>query len=119
MRVYTAHVHARKPPVLVPEGFTWGGFLFGPLWLLARGAWTLGVITLALLVALCAFAPPALRPSLAFALFLVIGLFGTDLRRWSLWLRAYDLEHVVTGRDQDEAFVRLLSARPLLSETEV
>ena len=119
MRVYTAHVHARKPPILVPEGFTWGGFLFGPLWLLARGAWTLGVIALALLVALCLLAPPPLRPSLAFVLFLLLGLFGNDLRRWGLWLRGYDLEHVVAGRDQDEAFVRLFSAHPLLMETEI
>ena len=48
-------------------------------------------------------------------LFLLTGLFGTDLRRWSLGLGGFRLAHVVAGRTQDEAFVRLLSARPLLT----
>ena len=34
MKIFTAHLHPRKPPVLVREAFSWGALLFGPLWLL-------------------------------------------------------------------------------------
>ena len=111
MRIYTAHIHSRKPPVLVREGFAWGGLLFGPLWLLRHRAWIAGVIALALLVITCTVPPPHLRPFLAFILFVLLGLFGNDLRRWSLGLGRFQLAHVVAARDPDEAFVRLLAAR--------
>ncbi len=115
MKIYTAHIHARRQPVLVKEGFTWGGFLFGPLWLLAHAALIAGAITLAVLVAICFAAPPPYRPLLAFALFAIIGLFGNDLRRWSLGLGRFRLAHVVAGRTHDEAYFRLLCARTALS----
>ena len=115
MRIFTAHLHARKAPVLVPEGLSWGGFLLGPLWLFIRGAWIAGAIVLALLVVVCTVAPPAFRPLLAFGLFAATGLFGNDLRRWSLGLARYRFAHVVAGRSPDEAFFRLLSAQPHLA----
>ena len=118
MRIYTAHVHARRPPVLVKEGFTWGGFIFGSLWLLRHGSWIAGLIALALLVVVCVLAPPSTRPALAFLLFLLIGLFGNDLRRWSLGLGRFRLAHVVAGRTQDEAFLRLIAADSMLAGVE-
>ena len=33
MRTYTAHLKPIRPPVLVREGWSWGGALFGPIWL--------------------------------------------------------------------------------------
>ena len=111
MRIYTAHIHSRKPPVLVREGFSWGALFFGPLWLLAHAAWIAGVIALALLVAICTLAPPPMRPVLALALFVLLGLNGQDLRRWSLSLRRFQLAHVVAARNREEAFLRLLANR--------
>jgi hypothetical protein len=111
MRIYTAHIHTRKPPVLVREGFSWGAFIFGPLFLLWHGAWSAGLIALAVLVVICTVAPPPLRPLLAFALFVVLGLTGQDLRRWSLSLGRFQLAHVVAARNRDEAFLRLLANR--------
>ena len=111
MRIYTAHIHTRKPPVLVREGFSWGAFFFGPLWLLGHGAWIAAVITFAILVVICTALPPPLRPVLAFAVFLVLGLTGQDLRRWSLSFGRFQLAHVVAARNRDEAFLRLLANR--------
>ena len=119
MKIFTAHVHPRKLPVLVPEGFSAGGFLFGPLWLLASSAWIAGLIALAALVLCCTVLPPSLRPVFAFALFVAVGLFGHDLHRWSLALGGYRLAHVVTGRTQDEAFFRLLSTQTGLAASAV
>ncbi len=115
MKVFTAHVHPRRSPVLVPEGFSWGGFLFAPLWLLGRSAWIPGAIVLAAVVLACTLAPRPLRPLLAFVLFFITGLFGQDLRRWSLGLRRFRLAHVVAGRTHDEAFFRLLSVHTALA----
>ena len=39
MRGYTAHLKPGRTPVLVPEGFSWAAWLFGPLWLAAHRAW--------------------------------------------------------------------------------
>ena len=112
MKIYTAHIHTKRLPVLVPEGFSWGAFFFGPLWLLRHGALVACALALALLVLICTVAPPPLRPTLAFVLFLLLGLFGHDLRRWSLRLGRFQLAHVVAAHTRDEAFLRLLSARP-------
>ena len=46
MRIYTARTCPRRPPALVPEGFSWGALVFGPLWLLAHRAWIAGVLAL-------------------------------------------------------------------------
>ena len=111
MRIYTAHIHTRKSPVLVREGFSWGALFFGPLWLLAHAAWIAGLIALAVLVVICTAAPPSLRPVLAFVLFVLLGLNGQDLRRWSLALGRFELVHVVAARNREEAFLRLLANR--------
>lgn len=41
MTVYTVHVQGQnaEDAVFVPEGFSWGAFLFTPFWLLWRGLW--------------------------------------------------------------------------------
>ncbi len=116
MKVYTAHLHAEKPPVLVRESFAWGALIFGPLWLLRHGAWIAALLSLAVLVLIVTLVPSALRPLLAFGVFLLLGLLGNDLRRWSLGLRRFVLANVVTARNQDEAYFRLLSHRPDLLE---
>ncbi len=84
MKVFTAHVHARRPPVLVPEAFSWGALFFGPLWLLPHGAWIAGALAAGAAVLACTRAAAGLRPPLALRLLLLLGLFGHDLRRWSL-----------------------------------
>ncbi len=69
--------------------------------------------------ALIALAPQEWRAALGLALAVLLGLFGHDLRRWSLARRGFLLAHVVAARDQDEAMARLLAARPDLIETAV
>ncbi len=108
MNIYTAHLRAGRQPVLVREGFSWGAFLFGPLWLVAHGAWIAAALSLALLVLAGA---TAAGPVAGFGLFLLLGLFGNDLRRFGLRLGRFELAHVVAGRSRDDALLRLLSAR--------
>ncbi|MBV9539077.1 MAG: DUF2628 domain-containing protein [Acidisphaera sp.] len=119
MKTWTVHTRPQSAPLLVREGFSWGAFLLGPLWLLARRAW------LAALLVLCAYAAIALlplrglNPLAGFGLAWLLGLFGEDIRRWSLERAGYGLAHVVSARDEDTALANLLQRRPDLIEQAV
>jgi hypothetical protein len=111
VKIYTAFTAPQRSPVLVPEGFSWGGFVFGPLWLAASGAWIFAAIVLAVDLALGLFAPDWALVIAAF----VTGLFGHDLRRLALGLRGYTLVHVIAASSFDGALARLLARRPDLT----
>jgi hypothetical protein len=96
--------------VLVKEGFSWGALLLGPLWLLAHRAWIAGVIAIAALVLV-----GVARPGLTWGVLVLLGFTGRDLVRWGLGRRGYALAHVVAGRTEDDAFLRLLGNRPDLA----
>jgi hypothetical protein len=112
VKIWTVHSRAGRAPVLIPEKFSWGGLVFGPLWLLAHGSWIPGVIALAVCIALAVALPPPLGTILDVALFWAIGLAGNDLRRWSLARRGFALVQVVAERNTDAALARLLDRRP-------
>jgi Protein of unknown function (DUF2628) len=112
MRIYTAHTRAGSPPVLVREGFSWGAFFFGPLWLLAHRAWIAGVLALCVWIGLGILVPHGAAAAVALALHWALGLFGRDLWRWSLARAGYLLVHVIAARDEDSALARLLERRP-------
>ena len=115
MNAYTAHLKPGRDPVLLKEGWSWGAFLFGPLWLLAQRAWIPAALDAALLVLVAALLPPPARPVVAFALSVLAGLLGRDLVRWSLERRGYVLGHVLAARDEEGALGRLLTFRPDLA----
>jgi hypothetical protein len=112
VRVYTAHLRAKAPPVLVREGFSWGALIFGPLWLFWHGAWIAGALALAADLAISMFPDALPRVAGELALAWALGLWGQDLRRLSLARRGYLLAHVIAAADGDAAFARLLTARP-------
>ena len=107
MRVYTVHRRSAGPfreddVQLVREGFCWGAAIFGPFWALYRGLWLtalLLVFALAVMLALVAAmgGEPVSSFGIQFGLFLLAGLFGNDLRRWTLTRRGYDFESVVAS----------------------
>ena len=69
MRVWTVHLppaateegaaDRRRPPepVLVREAFSWGAFLFGPLWLLAHRLWLAALLWFVAAAALLMLVP--------------------------------------------------------------
>ena len=108
-------MRAGSEPVLVREGFSWGAFLFGPLWLAAHRVWipaVLGLVATGLIVLLTTEATSVV---LVGGLMLLLGLSGFDLRRWSLDHRGYLLGQVLTGRSESEALASLLARRPDLA----
>lgn len=110
MRVFTAHVHPTAPPRLVREGWSWGAFVFGPFWLLARRAW-LAAALWAVLCCVPLLLPRGWQPIAALANACLGGLVGRDLVRWSLARCGYVLAHAVAALDEDLALARLLAAR--------
>lgn len=106
--------------VFVREGFSWGAFLFGPLWLMFRGLWIAFIVWLVIVVALSAVSAlyltsqAQLLVSLAVSLFL--GLEGNSLRRTELARRGYRFVDVITAASRDAAeqafFTRWLKERP-------
>jgi hypothetical protein len=116
VRIYTAMMKHDAEPVLVREGFSWGAFLFGPIWLALHRAWIAAIISLALYIVVGLLITPPARGFLITAEAFLLGLLGHDLRRWALESRGYLLLHVLRGRDWDDAWVRLLRRRPDLAE---
>ncbi len=115
MKTWTAHVSPSQPPVIVAEGFAWGAFLFGPLWLLRHRAWAAAVVVLCVTVFIALRLPEAMRPPLLLLLAMAQGIFGHDLRREALGRRGFVQAHILAARDADAAFARLIAARPELA----
>jgi len=112
VRYFTAHTRADRGPELLVEGFRWGAFLFGPLWLAWHRAWVPAVLAAAALIGIAQVPAGALRTVLLAAFALILGLTGNDLRRWSLARRGYLLADVVAARDAEAALARYLAERP-------
>lgn len=111
MTSYTAHTRHDRPPVLVPDRWSWGAALFGPLWLAAHRAWLpAGLFAAVVLVAGVAL-PPGWVGLFALGTGILSGLMARDALRWSLDRRGYDLVHVLVARDEEGALARLLHAR--------
>ena len=108
MRIWTAQTREGAPPALVPEGFSFWAFVFGPFWLAYHGAWMFAALGLVIDLSVDVLAPGWA----GFGLALGFGLFGQDLRRAALSLRGFTLVHVIAARDADAAFARLLDRRP-------
>nr|WP_294555017.1 DUF2628 domain-containing protein [uncultured Rhodopila sp.] len=112
MKLYGAHLKADAEPVLVREGFSWGALIFGPLWLAAHRAWIAAGLSFAAFVCIALLAPQPAGAILSAGLAIVLGLIGNDLRSNALEQRGYTLLHVLAARGRDEAWMRLIAARP-------
>ena len=114
MIIFTSHVKPRRMPVLVREGFSWGAAIFGWIWLLCLGAWIPALLVLAAAVGALKLAAMTNSPAPLAALFLVQGLFGRDMVRWSLGLKGFQSMGPVAAASRDAALIRLLTERPQL-----
>jgi hypothetical protein len=111
MKVFTAHERPDEMRLLLREGFSWGAFLFGFLYLAVHGAWVAAALNLAALVAVAGLvvATGSMAPLLGLAV--LQGMFALDLRRWSLARRGFAEGPVVAAADADQALLRLMTQR--------
>ena len=116
MNAYAAHFKPHRPPLLMRDGWSWGAFVLGPLWLVATRAWIPALLEAAALALLFALAPAWFwRPALL-GLGLINGLLGRDMVGWALARQGYAIGHVVLAPDCDAAMLRLFAARPDLMD---
>lgn len=112
MTSWSVHVRDGRPVVLMPERFSLGAMLFGPLWLLAYGAWIPAVLLGCAWAAVLVLASEAVMPVAGLGLAWFAGLVGRDLRRWALARQGYRTDHVVVAGNEEEALARLLRFHP-------
>ena len=112
MRLYTSHLRAGRPAILVREGFSGTAFWFGALWLAAHRAWVPAALTMAAFLLTLALVRLTGTAAPLAGLAVLQGLICPDLHRWSLDRRGYLRGPVVGGPDPDTALARLLDARP-------
>lgn len=98
--------------MLVREGFSWGAFLFGPLWLAGHRAWIPAALALAGGVLIVILLPLAVAAITMFSLAILLGLSGQDFRRWSMDHRGFTLTQVIAAQSEPEALGVLLARRP-------
>ena len=119
MRVWTVHTASAaipaRAPVLVREGFSWGAFLFGPVWLLLHRLWLAALLWVVAALALVLLLPGPAGVVAVLAGQFLLGCHAPDLRRWGLRRRGYDGVHLVAERDEDRAVARLLEVRTELA----
>ena len=115
MRLYAVHLKPGAEPVLMSEGFAWGTFFFGPIWLVVHRAWIPAALSLAAYVLIVLLAPPGLAVILTCGVAILLGLHGHDMQAWALEQRGYTLVHMVVGSRRDDAWMRLMAHRPDLA----
>jgi hypothetical protein len=120
MRLYTIHqaapAEAGGDPKLaaVKEGFCWPALFLTAIWSLWKGLWLVTVVIAAAEMLLGwlimqSGGDPVVDATLNLALYIVVGLLGNDLRRWTLARRGYDEVAVVAAPDAETALHRFLS----------
>ncbi|WP_439816377.1 DUF2628 domain-containing protein [Zavarzinia sp. CC-PAN008] len=116
-RVYSVHASPAAAPedwVLVPEGFSWGAFVFSWMWLAYRRLWLalglfLGVLVAIGLARVLTGFDAGTHATLVLAAMVFLGLEGNDLRRARLEARGWRELGVVGARSLDEAEVAMLA----------
>ncbi len=100
---------------MVLEGFSWGAAFFGWVWLLFHRAWVPAALMFAVSLLLLRASGALNSAAPGLALFVLQGMFGRDLVRWSLAMRGYQPGPPVVAANQDGALARLLTERAELT----
>lgn len=125
MKQYKVFKHPTGVMEAVKQGWSWPGFLFGPLWALAKKMWLLGglylaaAFLLAFVVELAGAGPDA---GMFFNLIgmiagLIFGAGGNQWREKNLTSRGYDLVGEVESTNPDGAIATFVAQVAAPSET--
>lgn len=121
MKIYSVHRRAWSAEedgdaVLVKEGFSWPGLLFGLFWTLWHGLWIASAVLFGLalvsgFVVEAAGLNPAFASLVQILLNVAVGVFGNDMRRWSLRRAGYIECAVVAAPRRADAEFRYFAAQ--------
>jgi hypothetical protein len=101
--------------VLVRDGWSWGAFFLGPIWILWRGLWLGFLLWLLVIVgaSVASFYAPNTADYVGFAMFAASVWFPLEanaFRAWTLQRRGYGLTGVAVGRNLNEAEQRYFTS---------
>jgi Protein of unknown function (DUF2628) len=115
MATYAIYAGKRiEDAVFVREGLSWAAAVFTIAWALWHRMWIVGVVAFAVILLANAL-PPSLEFFVDLAAALVFGVFGNDLREWSLARRGLRNIDVVEANDLETAELAFYaSPRPTL-----
>lgn len=114
MAIYTIHARgpeldATRDALVLRDGFSWGAFWLGPIWLLRHGLYGTCVLWVLALVIVSIAAGTILSPGAAggavLAIQVLLGLEADHLRQAKLARKGYLLVDIVAARTLDEAEV--------------
>ena len=120
-RIYTVHFPAWSPAansdaVLLPEGFNWAAFAFGPLWALWHGIWRTAIALILIPVGvfgviLAVGMTDTVNMTFSIAIQAAMGLWANDWRRYALARRDFIECAVVSGRNLADAEAHYFASR--------
>ena len=125
VKVYTVHMRrfGIDPDTdiqLIKEGFSWGAFLFGPLWALWNGLWLSAIVLFAAQIvtgmAAALISPaPVVASLVGFGLQMLFAMVAFDLKRRKLAGQGIEERDVVVSHNADLAMRRYLDNAPSLA----
>lgn len=113
--------------VFVKDGFSWGAFLFGPLWMLIHRLWwpLLGYIVIVAgmqLIGLALGQTSVWTTLIALGFNLLLGFEASSLRRWTLERAGWDMVGSATGptlaASERAFFDNWLPAQPMVAASQ-
>jgi Protein of unknown function (DUF2628) len=102
--------------IFVRDGFSWGAFVFAGFWALWHRMWIVAVLAFVVMM-LASALPWKLEFLLNFSVSLVLGVFGNDLRAWSLARHGFAKAGLVDANNLEDAelqFYATMEPRQLL-----
>lgn len=123
MRTYTLHLpngtlageaQGLDRAQLVPDGFSWPAFAFGPLWFLYHRLWIAAVAVLVLVVAVALLGrflglTPVAGSVVSLLTMTLVGLEASSLRRWTYARRGRPVRDAVVAGSAAEAELKALT----------
>lgn len=92
----------------IRDGFNWWAALFGPFWALVNRMWIVAIV-LGVAGILAGLLPPVAAAIINAGLLLVAGIFGADLKIWSLGRRGFIEAMQLEAATHEEAEVRFFA----------
>jgi Protein of unknown function (DUF2628) len=119
MATYTIYSDGRtEDAVFLHEGFSWGAFAFGFIWAAWHRLWIAGSLGFAA-VMVSSTLPPRPEALVNVAAALLFGVFGNDMRRWSLARRGLADIGAIEAETRETAELLFFATRSLPPVTPV
>lgn len=107
MKEFKIYRHPTGQQEAVKQGWSWPGFLFGPIWALVKKLWGLGAGLLVAVIVLSVFPSDSglgmLATLVTFAIYIVCGVKGNQWRESNLASRGYDHVDTISASNPEGA----------------